>query len=152
MGFLPQFKNDRFVSDHRVSNESQDRWVGQLLQQHARCAARRSATVSPDGARVVTASADNSVRVWDAHSGRELATLHRHDGEVNSALFDASGQQILSVSHDGTAVLSRCDACRLALPALMQLASPGAKLAPGEAASLAAEANARSSVFKLPAW
>ena len=27
MGFLPQFKNDLFISYRRVSNESQDRWV-----------------------------------------------------------------------------------------------------------------------------
>ena len=27
MGFLPQFKNDLFISYRRASNESQDRWV-----------------------------------------------------------------------------------------------------------------------------
>ena len=27
MGFLPQFKNDLFISYRRAANESQDRWV-----------------------------------------------------------------------------------------------------------------------------
>ena len=114
-------------------------------------AALSSAAFSPDGARVVTASADNSVRVWDAGSGRELATLFRHDGAVNSALFDASGEQILSVSHDGTAVLGRCDACRLALPALIQTAEAGVKLAPSEASSLAPERDFVLGLF-VPRW
>ena len=115
-------------------------------------AALSSAAFSPDGARVVTASADNSVRVWDAASGRELATLFRHVGAVNSALFDASGEQVLSVSHDGTAVLGRCDACRLALPALIQMAEKGAKLAPADAAALAAEGKVSARLSMLPQW
>ncbi len=99
-------------------------------------AALTSASFSPDGAWVVTASADNSVRVWDAAQGLERAALYRHAGAVNQALFDASGELILSVSDDGTAVLGRCDACRLPLPALRQQASDSVKLAPGELAAL----------------
>ena len=115
-------------------------------------AALSSARFSPDGLRVVTASADNSVRVWDAAQGRELATLYRHADAVNSAQFDASGEAILSLSHDGTAMLARCDACRLALPALRRLAEDGVKLAPGELASLSADGKLRLHTFMLPGW
>ena len=40
----------------------------------------RSAAFSPDGARVVTASDDNTARVWDAASGQEIASLKGHEG------------------------------------------------------------------------
>ena len=43
-------------------------------------AALQSANFSPDGRRVVTASADNSIRVWDAATGHEWAALYRHGG------------------------------------------------------------------------
>ena len=115
-------------------------------------AALSSARFSPDGLRVVTASDDNTVRVWDAGKGNQLATLYRHAGAVRSALFDASGEKILSVSDDGTAMLGRCDACRLALPALRKLAEDGVKLAPGELDSLTAEGKPRLHTFMLPRW
>ena len=33
----------------------------------------RSAAFSPDGKRIVTASEDNTARLWDAESGKEIA-------------------------------------------------------------------------------
>ena len=42
----------------------------------------RSAAFSPDGARVVTASADGTARVWDARTGAELLALKGHTGDV----------------------------------------------------------------------
>ena len=41
-----------------------------------------SAAFSPDGSRVVTASSDNTARLWDAATGVPLATLAGHEGEV----------------------------------------------------------------------
>jgi len=37
-----------------------------------------AASFSPDSKRIVTASADKTARVWDAESGRTLATLTGH--------------------------------------------------------------------------
>ena len=136
-----------------VSNPRADRAasVPSVELKGGHSAALTSARFSPDGAWVVTASADNSVRVWDAASGVERAALYRHADAVNSALFDASGEQILSVSHDGTVVLGRCDACRLPLPALRQQARSLVKLSPDDSAALAADSAVRLIQFMLPA-
>ena len=37
-----------------------------------------SAAFSGDGKRVVTASWDNTARIWDAESGKEIAVLKGH--------------------------------------------------------------------------
>jgi WD40 repeat protein len=46
-----------------------------------------SADFSPDGKRVVTASADTSARLWDVNSGKEAALLKGHTDHVVSAAF-----------------------------------------------------------------
>jgi WD40 repeat protein len=38
-----------------------------------------SAEFSPDGTRIVTASADKTARIWDAATGKEIAVLRGHD-------------------------------------------------------------------------
>ena len=69
----------------------------------------RSAAFSPDGARVVTASSDNTARVWEAASGRLVAELTGHGGEVNSAAFSPDGARVVTASIDGTARVWRLD-------------------------------------------
>ena len=39
--------------------------------------------VTPDGRRAVSASRDNTLKVWDLESGRELRTLEGHSGSVS---------------------------------------------------------------------
>ena len=62
-----------------------------------------SAAFSPDGKRVVTASDDNTARVWDAETGREIATLEGHDGSVLTAAFSPDGKRVVTASYDNTA-------------------------------------------------
>jgi len=61
-----------------------------------------SAVFSPDGQRILTASSDNTARLWDVN-GTPLATLEGHTAVVNSAVFSPGGQRILTASSDGTA-------------------------------------------------
>ena len=139
---------DRSARVWRVSDAASP--PASVLLRGGHSAALSSAAFSPDGAWVVTASADNSVRVWDARLGLERAALFRHAGAVNQAIFDASGEWILSVSDDGTAVLGRCDACRLPLDQLRQRAREAVRLAPDEQAALGAEHSQAPRNFLLP--
>lgn len=58
---------------------------------------------SPDGARLVSSSADRTARVWDAVTGRELLALRGHDGDVSNASFSPCGGKIVTASLDRTA-------------------------------------------------
>jgi len=61
-----------------------------------------SAQFSPDGRRVVTASADGTAGVWDAHTGAKLAEV-RHAAIVRHAEFSPDGRRIITASEDSTA-------------------------------------------------
>jgi WD40 repeat protein len=61
------------------------------------------AEFSPDGTRVVTASADETARLWDARTGMPIGTPMRHTGNVWGALFSADGAYVATASADRTA-------------------------------------------------
>jgi WD40 repeat protein len=61
------------------------------------------AAFSPDGKLIVTASTDNTARIWDAATGQLLATLAGHTGPVNDAAFSIDGRLIVTASDDNTA-------------------------------------------------
>ena len=56
---------------------------------------------------MVTASDDNTARLWDAASGQPLATLSGHQGWVNHAAFSSDGTRVVTASDDKTARLWR---------------------------------------------
>jgi len=58
---------------------------------------------SPDGEKVATASWDETARVWDAATGKELAVLTGHGLRVNVAVFSPDGLRVATAGSDGTA-------------------------------------------------
>ncbi len=62
-----------------------------------------SAQFSPNGKKIVTASGDNSAKIWDANTGILLADLTEHSGAVKSAQFSPDGKKIVTASMDNTA-------------------------------------------------
>ena len=62
-----------------------------------------SVAFSPDGQRIVTGSEDQTAKVWEAASGKELLTLKGHSDGINSVAFSPDGQRIVTGSGDQTA-------------------------------------------------
>jgi WD40 repeat protein len=62
-----------------------------------------SAVFSPDGKLVVTASTDETARIYDVSSGKELLVLMGHKDIVHYATFSPNGKLIATVSEDNTA-------------------------------------------------
>lgn len=63
-----------------------------------------SAVFSKDGTRIVTASYDGTVRLWDV-TGQLLDVFADHTDAVNSAVFSPDGGHVLTASSDATARL-----------------------------------------------
>ncbi|MCP4697986.1 MAG: PKD domain-containing protein [Gammaproteobacteria bacterium] len=57
---------------------------------------------SPDGARIVSGSSDNTLKLWDAVTGMEVLTLLGHADDVAAAAFSPDGTHIMSWSLDDT--------------------------------------------------
>lgn len=64
-----------------------------------------AANFSPDGKWIVTGSWDNTARIWDSRTGKDVLKLVGHTGFVNSACFSPDGTQVLTASDDRTAKL-----------------------------------------------
>jgi WD40 repeat protein len=58
--------------------------------------------VTPDVRRAVSASEDQTLRVWDLETGRQLAYLTGHEGRVNAVVVTTDGRRAVSASDDGT--------------------------------------------------
>src|SRR5450759_5314318 len=56
--------------------------------------------VSPDGTWIVSASADETLKIWDVASGRERATLADHTDSVLGCAVSPDGTWIVSASDD----------------------------------------------------
>jgi WD40 repeat protein len=58
---------------------------------------------NPKGERIVTASEDNSARIWDARTGKQLGKPLQHADRVSAAAFDPSGERVVTASWDMSA-------------------------------------------------
>ena len=63
------------------------------------------AEFSPNGRRIVTASADFTARVWDSRSGESLTPPLVHSSDVRFAEFSPDGERLVTFADNGSAYL-----------------------------------------------
>ena len=96
-----QVASQRFFQELIVHREKA---LPPLIASFAHQATIRRAVFSPDGARILTASWDETAKLWDAASGKLIASF-AHQGIVYHAAFSPDGARILTASADKTAKL-----------------------------------------------
>jgi WD40 repeat protein len=62
----------------------------------------RACAYSPDGRRLVSASSDKTLKVWDTATLAEIVTLSGHSKEVAACAFSPDGRRVVSASLDRT--------------------------------------------------
>jgi WD40 repeat protein len=68
---------------------------------------RSSRLFDSKGERVVTASADETARIWDARTGEPIGKPLQHGSSVEAAAFDPKGERVITASDDKTARIWR---------------------------------------------
>ncbi len=59
-------------------------------------------SLSPCGTYIVSASFDNTLKLWDVKSGKEIRTFKGHQSSVRAGAFAPDGRTIVSASDDNT--------------------------------------------------
>jgi len=91
------------------TEQAEDALRSTLLTSHLRAELRghtgwvRHAAFSPDGKLVITASDDETARIWEVRSGQIVAELHGHRGIVSYAAFSPDSRLVVTASGDNTA-------------------------------------------------
>jgi mono/diheme cytochrome c family protein len=63
-------------------------------------------SLSPDGARAAVGCTDNTVRILDTATGKELNKMGAHENWVLGTVFGVDGKRVVSVGRDGAAKLT----------------------------------------------
>jgi len=60
------------------------------------------AVFTRDDSRIISWSADGTVRVWDTLTGKEMRPIMRHDNAISGVLMSQNEERLLSWSSDNT--------------------------------------------------
>lgn len=84
----------------RLWNPSTGKAIGSPLAGHHRYV--QALAFSPDGNTLASASADQSIRLWELERGQEIGVLRGHVQEVWALAYLPDGKRLVSTSKDGS--------------------------------------------------
>jgi WD40 repeat protein len=58
--------------------------------------------IAPDGLTAISASRDQTLKIWDTETGTELLTLTCHTYSLNAVAIAPDGKTVISASDDNT--------------------------------------------------
>lgn len=100
----------KFAQDIKNGNLIQNTWMAWVnkLQYIDICLATfightrsvEDIAISSDGSKIVSASYDNTLKVWETETGKELITLTGHNDLVEACTFSLDGKLIVSAARD----------------------------------------------------
>ena len=61
-----------------------------------------SVAITPDGKYIVSGGRDDTLKLWNLETGKEVRTFAGHTGWIKSIAITPDGKQALSGSHDKT--------------------------------------------------
>ncbi|MEG3950253.1 hypothetical protein QUA02_13965, partial [Microcoleus sp. SVA1_A4] len=93
-----QSKNAPWLRPLRANLERANEGALQTLAGHTD--GIKAVAIAPDGKRVISASGDKTLKIWDIKSGTELRTLIGHTGEVWGVAIAPDGKTAISASGD----------------------------------------------------
>ena len=102
INFHPKQSNLLLTSDWKPTVRIWDVQRGRVVQRFPHPDWVQGIDWHPDGHLVATACADGKVRLWEAGSGKELATLAGHQAEAVAITFSHDGEFLASGGWDGT--------------------------------------------------
>ena len=82
------------------AESSQNSQLHSTLPSHSKNA--HSSVISPDGQFLAGISTNNTIKIWNMHTGEVLSTLKGHSSKVQSVAISPDGQTLVSVSADNT--------------------------------------------------
>ena len=92
------------LNDSESESEKSYRQTGEmeLIVQTGHSSWVRSISFHPEGRLLASGSGDDTIKLWDVSTGKELRTLQGHTNSVGSVVFSPDGQLLASGSWDGT--------------------------------------------------
>jgi WD40 repeat protein len=96
------YKVRLWTMPERESGE-QNRKLSPRLELFGHLGAIRSIAFDPDGDFLLTGSDDDTARVWEVATGKQVAVLRGHTSSVRNAVFSPNGQFMITTSDDQTA-------------------------------------------------
>jgi len=68
----------------------------------------KSVAFSPDGRRVVSASDDRTIALWDAHGSGLIGPIDTQSAPVLAVAFSPDGKRVVAGGHDRSVRLYTC--------------------------------------------